>query len=81
MLIIPPALAAAPPEQPKLQISITQNDNFPALGDVITYTITMQNNSDDAANAAEMTNILPAGPDFVLGSMQGSMVCATMTRL
>ncbi|MGL5648360.1 MAG: isopeptide-forming domain-containing fimbrial protein [Clostridium sp.] len=47
----------------------TVDKAFAKVGDVLTYTITMSNTGNTAANNVVVTDVLPAGTSFVAGSV------------
>ena len=56
---------------PLLELTLTPDDYFPDVGDTLTYTLVLSN-SGALASGAVMTNALPAGLDYVSGTLQAT---------
>jgi uncharacterized repeat protein (TIGR01451 family) len=57
--------ATETPQRADLVLSKSVNDATPAVGDTITYTVTLSNDGPDAATSVQVTDRLPAGVSFV----------------
>ena len=57
-------LVQAAPQQADLAVSKTVDNPTPTEGDVITYTITVNNNGPQGATGVEITDVLPTGVTF-----------------
>ena len=51
-----------------LSVTKTVSNPTPNVGDKITFTVTLTNPGPDTAAAVEVTDLLPAGVDFVSAS-------------
>jgi len=61
-----------------LKLSKSVDDTSPDVGDVITYTVIVQNLGPDTATSVDVTDILPTGVTFVsVTTSQGSYVSGT----
>jgi len=56
---------------PLLELMLTPNDYFPDVGETIMYTLVLSN-SGALASGAVLTNVLPAGLDYVSGTLQAT---------
>jgi uncharacterized repeat protein (TIGR01451 family) len=71
------AAAISPAAMPTLTLAIAASDNFPAPGSTLRYSITLRNTGDAPANAATMSNTLPAGLEIVSGTLAATAGAAT----
>jgi len=61
-------------------VSVKQVDKTTTfVGDVLTYTVTVQNNGDAPANNVIFTDVLPAGTSYVAGSFTVDSVAQSVT--
>ncbi len=59
------ASATETPQQADLSVTKTVSDATPNVGDQITFTVTLSDQSPDAATGVQVTDLLPAGLAFV----------------
>ncbi|MEX2177008.1 MAG: DUF11 domain-containing protein [Pirellulaceae bacterium] len=64
-----------------LSLELTVDDPAPNVGDDVTYTLTLTNGGPDAATGVEVTDLLPAGLDFVSATPSGSTTYNETTGL
>ena len=60
------ASATETPQQADLAVTKTVSNATPNVGDIITYTVGVNNHGPDAATNVTVTDLLPAGPDLRL---------------
>ena len=57
-----------------LKITKTVNDTTPNIGDIVTFSLLVENLGPDVASTVSVTDIIPAGFTYVTGSMTGGVV-------
>jgi uncharacterized repeat protein (TIGR01451 family) len=62
------ASATETPQQADVQVSKSVDNPTPNVGDTVTYTIVVDNNGPDPATNVVLTDVLPAGLEFVSSS-------------
>ncbi|HEX3152354.1 MAG TPA: hypothetical protein VHR66_30050 [Gemmataceae bacterium] len=66
------------PQQSDLQVLKTVNNSRPNVGDVVTFTVTLNNLGVDVATGVALTDLIPAGLTFVSAAPdQGTYAAAT----
>ncbi|MGC9399938.1 MAG: hypothetical protein ACP5HM_12485 [Anaerolineae bacterium] len=73
------ALRFATEPRPVLKLTTLASNPFPSTGETITYTLLMENTGAQAAMGATMTNTLPAGLEFVAGTLAATYGTPTYT--
>ncbi len=65
------SVAITTPEVADLSLAKAVSDSGPAVGDSVTFTITLSNAGPDAATNVEVTDVLPAGYTYDAASISG----------
>jgi uncharacterized repeat protein (TIGR01451 family) len=65
------SIAVTTPEVAYLSLAKAVSDNGPAVGDSVTFTVTLTNDGPDTATNVEVTDVLPAGYTYDAASIAG----------
>src|SRR5262249_14258552 len=72
------ASAGVTPQQADLAVTKVVDNPTPNIGDVVTFTVSLNNSSPDDATGVQLTDLLPSGLAFVLAApSQGTYTGAT----